>query len=128
MRLLLDTHAVVWWFSGNPRLSENASRVIADPSNQIFVSAVTAWEIATKFRLGKMPSVAGLARDFRNRVADQEFVELPITVRHSLHAGSLPGPHKDPFDRMLIAQAIVEDLVLVSNETLFDRYGIHRLW
>ncbi len=128
MQLLLDTHAIVWWFSGNPRLSTNARQVIADPSNDNFVSAASAWEIATKYRLGKMPSVAALANDFRNRVAGDGFDELPITVHHALRAGSLPGPHGDPFDRMLIAQAITDDLVLVSNETLFDSYGVQRLW
>ena len=128
MRLLLDTHTIVWWFSGNRRLPSTARQVIADLSNDKFVSAASAWEIATKYRLGKMPSVAALANDFRNRVAGHGFEELPITVQHALRAGSLPGPHADPFDRMLIAQAISDDLVLVSNETFFDRYGVHRLW
>ncbi len=128
MRFLLDTHAIVWWFSRSRRLSATARQAIEEPSNDVFVSAASAWEIATKFRIGKMPSVASLANDFRGRVARQRFEELPITVQHALRAGSLPGPHADPFDRMLIAQAISDDLVLVSNETLFDRYGVHRLW
>jgi PIN domain nuclease of toxin-antitoxin system len=75
-----------------------------------------------------MPSVEDLAIDFRDRIASQGFSELPITVEHGDRAGSLPGHHRDPFDRMLIAQAISEDLVLISNETLFDRYGVRRLW
>ncbi len=128
MRLLLDTHAIVWWFSGNQRLPSKARQAIADSSNDKFVSAASAWEIATKYRLGKMPSVAALVNDFRNRVAGDGFDELPTTVQHALRAGSLPGPHRDPFDRLLIAQAISNDLVLVSNETLFDRYGVQRLW
>ena len=128
MRLLLDTHAIVWWFSGNQRLPSNARQAIADSSNDRFVSAASAWEIATKYRLGKMPSVAALANDFRNRVAGEGFDELPITAQHALRAGSLPGPLGDPFDRMLIAQAISDDLALVSNETVFDRYGVRRLW
>lgn len=128
MRLLLDTHAIVWWFSGNQRLPSKARQAIADSSNDKFVSAVSAWEIATKYRLGKMPSVAALADDFRNRVAGDGFDELPITLEHALRAGSLPGLHRDPFDRLLIAQAISNDLVLVSYETLFDRYGVRRLW
>lgn len=128
MRLLLDTHAIVWWFSGNQRLTSKARQAIADSSNDTFVSAASAWEIATKYRLGKMPSVAALANDFRNRVAGDGFNELPITVHHALRAGSLPGPHGDPFDRMLIAQAISDNLVLVSNETAFDYYGVQRLW
>ena len=128
MRLLLDTHAIVWWFSGNQRLPSKAQQAIADSSNDRFVSAASAWEIATKYRLGKIPSVAALANDFRNRVAGEGFDELPTTVQHALRAGSLPGPHRDPFDRLLIAQAISNDLVLVSNETAFDRYGVQRLW
>ena len=92
------------------------------------MSAAIAWEMSTKFRLGKMPSVERLAIDFRARVTSQGFTELPITVEHGSRAGSLPGHHRDPFDRMLIAQAITEDLVLVSNETLFDQYGVRRLW
>ena len=128
MRLLLDTHAIVWWFSANRRLSSKARQAIADLSNDKLVSAASAWEIATKYRLGKMPSVAALANDFRNRIASQGFNELPITVQHALRSGSLPGLHNDPFDRMLIAQAISDDLVLVSNETMFDHYGVQRLW
>ena len=128
MRLLLDTHTIVWWFSGNQRLPSKARQAIADSSNDKFVSAASAWEIATKYRLGKIPSVAALANDFRDRVAGDGFDELPTTVQHALRAGSLPGPHRDPFDRLLIAQAISNDLVLVSNETLFDRYGAQRLW
>lgn len=128
MHLLLDTHAVVWWFAGNQRLSTRARRAIENPSNNTFVSAASAFEIAIKFHLGKMPSVAALVNDFRNRIAGDGFNELPITLRHALRAGSLPGPHRDPFDRMLIAQAISDDLVLVSNETAFDRYGVQRLW
>ena len=128
MRLLLDTHAIVWWFSGNQRLPSKARQAIADSSNDTFVSAASAWEIATKYRLGKMPSVAALANDFRNRVAGDGFNELPITVQHALRAGALPGLYSDPFDRMLIAQALMDDLVLVSNETVFDRYGVHRMW
>lgn len=92
------------------------------------MSAASAFEIALKFHLGKMPSVAPLVNDFLNRVAGDGFNELPITFHHALRAGSLPGPHRDPFDRMLIAQAISDDLVLVSYETVFDRYGVQRLW
>ena len=128
MRLLLDTHAIVWWFSRSRRLSVTARQAIEEPSNDVFASAVSAWEIATKYRIGKMPGVAGLVNDFAGRIATQRFEELPITVQHALRAGSLPGPHRDPFDRILIAQAITDDLTLVSNETLFDSYGVHRLW
>ena len=128
MRLLLDTHVLIWWLAGDPMLSANAKAAVADPGNEAFVSAASAWEIATKYRIGKLPQGAPLAVDMPGVLAGQGFVELPITVRHGQAAGSLPGPHRDPFDRMLIAQAVLVDLVLVSNEAVFDRYGVRRLW
>ena len=128
MRLLLDTHVLIWWLAGDPMLSANAKAAIADPANEALVSAASAWEIATKYRIGRLPQAAALAADMPGVLAGQGFVELPITMRHGQAAGSLPGPHRDPFDRMLIAQAALADLVLVSNETVFDRYGVRRLW
>ena len=105
MRLLLDTHALIWWLAGDPSLSASARAAIAELDNEVFVSAASAWEIATKYRIGKLPQ-----------------------AQHGQTAGSLPGPHRDPFDRMLIAQAMLADLVLVSSEAVFDRYGVRRLW
>ena len=128
LRLLLDTHAFIWWFSGDSRLSIPARRTIADDSNNVLVSAAAAWEIATKYRLGKLPSAETLALDMSGAIAEQNFEELPITVEHAARAGALPGPHRDPFDRMLIAQALTHDLVFISNESLFDRYSVRRLW
>lgn len=128
MRFLLDTHAFIWWFQGNTRLPRPARRLIADESNDVFVSAATAWEIATKHRLGKLPDAEALALDIPSAIARQKFEELPVTVAEGVRAGELPGPLRDPFDRMLIAQALTRDLVVVSNETLFDRYGVRRLW
>ena len=128
MRLLLDTHALIWWSSDSAKLSEPAHRLIADESNDVLVSAATAWEIATKHRLGKLPDVGVLALDIPAAIARQKFEELPVTVAEGARAGGLPGPLRDPFDRMLIAQALAHDLVLVSNESLFDWYGVRRLW
>ena len=128
MRLLLDTHVLIWWLAGDPMLSANAKAAVADAANKAFVSAASAWEIATKYRIGKLPQAAALAADISGVLGGQGFVELPITVRHGQAAGGLPGPHRDPFDRMLIAQALLSDLVLVSNEAVFDRYGVRRLW
>jgi PIN domain nuclease of toxin-antitoxin system len=128
MRLLLDTHAFLWWLIGDPALSTHAHAAIADAENDVFVSAATAWEIATKHRLGKLPKATFLADDVTGVVVAQDFAELPITIRHAQSAGELPGPHKDPFDRMLIAQAVLENLTLVSNEAFFDRYAVRRLW
>lgn len=128
MRLLLDTHAVLWWFVGDERLPLRARAAISDSTNEIYVSAASAWEIATKVRIGKLPEAVKLAHDFAGNVAIQGFRELAITVEHGQRAGLLPGAHKDPFDRMLIAQAQSDNLVLVSNEEIFDRYGVVRLW
>lgn len=128
MRLLLDTHAFFWWFSGNSRLSLPARQAIADDGNDVMVSAASAWEIATKHRIGKLPDADALALDMTGAIAGQDFEELAITVEDAARAGSLPGSLRDPFDRMLIAQALAHGLVLISMETLFDRYGVRRLW
>ena len=128
MRLLLDTHAFFWWLSGSSRLSLPARQAIADENNEVMVSAASAWEIATKHRIGKLPDAEALALDIPGAIAEQNFKELPITVEHAVRAGALPGPHRDPFDRMLIAQALSGNLVLVSIESLFDSYGVRRLW
>ena len=125
MQLLLDTHALLWWLAGDTALTTTARAAIADEANSVFVSAASAWEITTKHRIGKLPAVAAIVYDLDRTIRDQGFASLPITLRHGQIAGNLPGQHRDPFDRMLIAQAIAEQLVLVSNETLFDLSLIH---
>lgn len=128
LRLLLDTHALIWWLAGDEALSRRAREAIADEVNEIAVSAASAMEIATKFRIGKLPGAALLAQSFEEIIAEQGFGELPISVHHARLAGEMNIAHKDPFDRLLIAQAQVEDMVLVSNEALFDGFAIKRLW
>ena len=128
MRALLDTHAFLWWLADSERLSVLARLTIADESNAIFVSAASAWEIATKSRLGKLPGSEEVALDIGGAIAGQGFEELAISVADAERAGRLPGPHRDPFDRMLIAQALSRDLVIVSIDTAFDRYGVRRHW
>jgi PIN domain nuclease of toxin-antitoxin system len=128
MRLLLDTHALLWWLAGDERLPATAADAIREPTNEILVSAASAWEISTKYRIGKLPTATRLASDFDSVLRSQGFRGLPITIEHARLGGLLPGPHKDPFDRMLVAQAQVEQLVLVSNEDVFDLYGVVRLW
>jgi PIN domain nuclease of toxin-antitoxin system len=127
MALLLDTHAFVWWLEGAKRLSPRARRAIQD-TDDVFVSAATAWELATKHRLGKLPGVSAIIHDLAGAIAAQTFQALAITVVHAQRAGQLLGEHRDPFDRMLIAQARSEDLILVSNERLFDAFGVERIW
>lgn len=126
MTLLLDSHALIWWTEDHPSLSRRAMQAIAE--ERVFVSAVSAMEIATKHRIGKLPSAALLAHRFEEEVRAEGFQILPLSASHARVAGSFPDPHRDPFDRMLIAQALLDDLVLVSNEVLFDRFGISRLW
>jgi PIN domain nuclease of toxin-antitoxin system len=128
VQLLLDTHALIWWLTGDEALSVRARAVISEDSNTIFVSAASVWEIATKHRLGKLRLIAPIAADVEGAVTDQGFIGLPISLSHGQLAGALPGPHRDPFDRMLLAQAILDRLILVSNERPFDAYGVARLW
>jgi PIN domain nuclease of toxin-antitoxin system len=128
VRLLLDTHTFLWWLSGDDELSAAARTAIAKAGNSIFISAASAWEITTKHRIGKLPGVAAIVADLTETVISQGFTDLAISLRHGQVAGALPGPHRDPFDRILIAQAMLENLVLVSNEQAFDAYGVSRLW
>jgi PIN domain nuclease of toxin-antitoxin system len=128
VRLLLDTHALLWWFSDDPALPKSCRKLIGQPDSSVFVSAVSPWEIATKFRLGRLPSASELVQDFGGYLDQENFLSLPVSYEHGIRAGMLPGPHQDPFDRMLIAQAEIEKLFIVSNEKIFDQYGVHRVW
>jgi PIN domain nuclease of toxin-antitoxin system len=128
LRLLLDTHALIWWLAGDDALSRRAREAIADEDNPVAVSAASAMEVATKFRIGKLAQAALLAQDFEAIIAGQGFAELAISVHHARIAGEMNIVHKDPFDRLLIAQAQAEDMVLVSNEALFDGFAVKRLW
>ncbi len=128
MRALLDTHALIWWLAGDGNLSKAARTVMEDEANVVFVSAASGWEIATKVRIGKIPSVASIAGELPEIVAQHGFTELPISLADGVRVGFLPGPHRDPFDRMLIAQAQAHDMPLISNEVLFDEYRIRRIW
>jgi len=128
VRALLDTHALLWWALDDPRLSRRAYTAIAGQEGTVYVSAATAWEIAMKVRLGKLSVDPSVSADLGAYFAEQGFIELAVTVAHGQRAGALPASHRDPFDRMLIAQAQIENLVIVSSEALFDAYGITRIW
>ena len=128
MPLLLDTHAFLWWLDGDPKLSARARTAISADPTEVQVSAATAWELATKARIGKLPQALDVAADVAGCLAREGFHPLSVTIEHGQRAGALPGPLRDPFDRMLIAQAILEDLRLVSIEHAFDAYGVLRLW
>jgi PIN domain nuclease of toxin-antitoxin system len=128
LRLLLDTHALLWALEGNPKLSRKASAAMADAANEILVSAASIMEITTKHRLGKLPQAALIAADWNHAMKELRATSLPLSIRHAAEAGGLPIPHRDPFDRMLIAQAQIEDAWLVSIEKLFDDFAVRRLW
>ncbi len=119
-RLLLDTPVLLWWLADDPQLGAGARAAIADPRNQIYVSAVSTWEIAIKTQLGKLQTPI----DMESLIELEGFSPLPISLFHGQQAGHLPPLHRDPFDRMLIAQASAEGLVLVSNDDQIIRYGI----
>lgn len=128
MRLLLDTHALLWWLTDDPALPALSRKYIGARAHTIFVSAATVWEVATKYRLGKLPEGAELASQFDQVLVAESFESLSISALHGSRAGLLPGPHRDPFDRMLIAQAQCEGMAIVSNDKVFDEYKVPRLW
>ena len=128
MRLLLDTHTLLWWLDGDRRLSTKARRGMANERNTVLVSAVSAWEITTKARLGKLPGAIDVAADVSGCVASQGFLPLDITILHAQRAGRLGGADRDPFDRMLVAQSQIEDIALVSDDEAFDAFDVERFW
>jgi PIN domain nuclease of toxin-antitoxin system len=128
LRLLVDTHALIWWLLDDSRLSRAARSAITANDAEVLVSAVSAFEIAIKNRLGKLPEMAFLLGHFAETLDAQGFQPLDVTPQHGLAAGQLPFAHGDPFDRLLVAQALVEGLTLVSNERPFDATGVQRLW
>jgi len=128
LRVLLDTHALLWWLSDDPALTRRARKIIAETKNTLIVSAASAWEIAIKVRLGKLSPAADLAADFSGLIEREGFQSLAISAEHGIRAGLLLGPHKDLSDRMLIAQAQAENIPIISNEASFGSYGVRRLW
>jgi PIN domain nuclease of toxin-antitoxin system len=128
MKLLLDTHVLLWWFTDSPRLSMKAKAAIADEKNSIFVSAASAWEIATKQRIGKLEQLPDVVDRYHELVTADGFIHLPITSVHSLRAGSYSMQHRDPFDRMLAAQSELEMLPLVTMDPAFSAFDCRTYW
>ncbi len=124
MKLLLDTHAFLWWLGNDRKLSTAAHEAIRNPRTLVHVSAASIWEIAVQAKLGRLEVRDG---DLVAEIEANGFAELPITARHAQNAGALPRHHDDPFDRMLIAQAQIEDLVVVTHDRRFRRYGVRLL-
>jgi PIN domain nuclease of toxin-antitoxin system len=128
LKLLFDTDALLWALTDSPKLSRKARGALANPAAEQFVSAASAMEIFTMHRLGRLPEAARLVKHWNRVMAPPGYTPLPITIAHAARAGALENPHGDPFDRILIAQALSEGLMLVSNETLFDDFGVERIW
>lgn len=128
MRILLDTHAFLWWAVDDPRLGAKAAEHIRDPDNAVLLSAASGWEIATKHRLGKLPQAKTIVRDLPGVLERGRIETLPITLAHALAAGSLGGRHRDPFDRMLIAQSRSESIPVVTSDSVFRSYRVKTIW
>lgn len=121
MRLLLDTHILLWWLADDRKLAKNARATIANPDNDVLVSSASLWEVSIKAALGRLEVELD---DLEDAISRNGFRSLPISFRHAITAGRLPAIHRDPFDRMLVAQAGVEELRVVSHDRVFERYGL----
>lgn len=128
MKLLLDTHTLYWWMIEEKRLSLVARKAVQARASQVFVSPASAYELAYKHREGFLPKAGALVRNFDAEIATERFQPLPITIEHGRRAGELADDHGDPFDRLLAAQAIVEDMAIVSNDEKLSALGAKRVW
>ena len=128
MRVLLDTHAFLWWTTDDRRLSATARRVITDTDRRVYVSAASAWEIATKQHIGTLDGVPDAASRYAELAAADGFEHLPITHLHALRSGGYAVAHRDPFDRMLAAQSELESMPLVTCDPIFALFGIETIW
>jgi PIN domain nuclease of toxin-antitoxin system len=126
-KVLLDTHVLLWWLQGGSKLSPKVLGIVRDRESKLLVSAASAWEIAIKHKAGKLEAADLVAR-FEACLDTEGFEGLPISIAHAVRAGLLKEVHKDPFDRMLIAQAQVENVPIISNDRVFDGFSIRRLW
>ena len=128
MRVLLDTNAVLWWFAGDSKLPVEVRNLLSRDDTVVLVSAASAWEICTKVRIGKLPTAHELCEDFLGFVTRHGFEALAITVEHGRLAGQMAGAHKDPFDRMLAAQALTEGVAIVTNDPAFAGFAVKVIW
>jgi PIN domain nuclease of toxin-antitoxin system len=126
--VLLDTHALLWWLTDDPSLSQRAKELIKDPDNKVLVSSASAWEIATKYRIGKLPGGEAVAPNLSEILRLERMEVLSIGLEHALLAGRLERPHRDPFDRMLAAQAILESVPIISRDSALLDLGTTTVW
>jgi PIN domain nuclease of toxin-antitoxin system len=128
MRLLLDTHVFLWWNEADPRLSRRVRQLLADPENSIYLSVASAWEMTLKVQSGKLGLPAAIAVYIPARLNHYRMEALPVTLEHVLAAGTLPAYHRDPFDRMLVAQGQVERLPIVTHDPQVRKYAVETIW
>jgi len=128
LKLLLDTHILVWWLLDDPALPRRLAASLRDPANEIYVSSASAWEIATKYRRGRMPQAEPLVQGFRRLIEGERWIAVPVTLEHALAAGLLESRHRDPFDRMLAAQARLEDIKLVTDDRALAALVMSGAW
>jgi PIN domain nuclease of toxin-antitoxin system len=128
VRLLLDTHAFLWWVEGTPALGRRARAAVANPDNEVFLSIASCWELAIKLSLGKLRLTQRLDRFIPEQLTINGFSQVPVELRHVLAVADLPFHHRDPFDRLLAAQALQDELAVVSTDRVFRRYGATVIW
>lgn len=128
MRLLLDTHTFLWWVEDAPELSKKARRALANPNNECFLSLVSCWEMAIKLSFGKLKLAGVIERFVPDQLAANGFRQLEMDFRHVARVAAMPFHHHDPFDRLLVAQAKEEKLVIVSADAVFQKYDVKRIW
>lgn len=128
VRVLLDTHAFLWWLVDDPRLSATARKILAGGHSELFLSAASAWEIAIKARLGRLSLPEGLSSYMADQLRANRITSLPVSVDHALYVRHLPDHHRDPFDRLLVAQSIIENLPLVTKDRILAKYDLEVVW
>lgn len=128
MDILLDTHTLLWMITGDPRLRAKQHQVLENPENRLFVSAISAFEIATKVRIGKLKVGMPLPQFFQLVYLEFGYLSLPVSHQHGQLGGSIPGPHRDPFDRLLAGQALEERMPLMTDDPAFKAFGVEVVW
>ena len=128
LKVILDTCALLWWWSGPERLTPRARAIIGDPGTSVYISVASAWEIATKYRIGKLPFGERIMSEWGHRMTADRFQEIDFTAQHAFRAGTFRSPHRDPFDRMIAAQSMIERVPVVTPDEQIETLGAERIW